>query len=252
MIRIENVSFAHGRARILHDVTLTIPKGGVTAVIGPNGAGKSTLLSLVARLAPLQSGSITVGGLPVDATPTRDLARTLAILRQDPGLASRLRVEELVGFGRFPHSRGRQTPQDRRIVAEALDQFDLTGLRDRFVETLSGGQRQRALIAMTFCQQTDYLLLDEPLNNLDMVYARELMRRVREAADRRGRTVVAVLHDINQAAAYADRIVAMRDGRVVSHGPPDAMMTPEALEAAFGYPVRVASLEGKPVILHHL
>lgn len=252
MIAIENVSFAHGAAPILHDVSLDIPKGGVTAIIGPNGAGKSTLLSLVARLASPKSGRITVGGLPVDTTPSRELARTLAILRQDTTMASRLRVAELVGFGRFPHSRGRMTSEDRTIVAEALEQFDLTGLADRFIETLSGGQRQRALIAMTFCQATDYLLLDEPLNNLDMVYARELMRRIRDAADARGRTIVTVLHDINQAAAYADRIVAMRDGRIVGVGTPAEMITPGALEAAFGYPIRVACVEGKPVILHHL
>ncbi|GLK54054.1 iron complex transport system ATP-binding protein [Methylopila capsulata] len=251
MIRIENVSLTRGGARILHDVSLTLPKGGLTALIGPNGAGKSSLLSLIARLQPLQTGRISVEGLPVDATPGRVLARTLAVLRQDPGVASRLRVRELVGFGRFPHSRGRLTPEDDAVVAATLDQFDLTPLKERFVETLSGGQRQRALIAMTVAQATDYLLLDEPLNNLDMRYARDLMRRLRARADA-GRTIVAVLHDVNQAAAYADRIVALRDGRLVAMGAPAEIMTPETLDAVFGYRMRVVEVDGRPMALHHL
>ncbi|WP_020188112.1 ATP-binding cassette domain-containing protein [Methylopila sp. 73B] len=251
MIRIENVSLTRGGARILHDVSLTLPKGGLTALIGPNGAGKSSLLSLIARLQPLQTGRISVDGLPVDATPGRTLAKTLAVLRQDPGVARRLRVRELVGFGRFPHSRGRLTPEDDAVVAATLDQFDLTPLKERFVETLSGGQRQRALIAMTVAQATDTLLLDEPLNNLDMRYARDLMRRLRALADA-GRTIVAVLHDVNQAAAYADRIVALRDGRLVAMGAPAEIMTPETLDAVFGYRMRVVDVDGRPMALHHM
>lgn len=252
MIRIENVSLSIGAAKILSDVRLDIPKGGVTALIGPNGAGKSTLLKLVARLTPLQTGLITVDGLPVDATPSAELAKRLAILRQEPGVASRLRVRELVAFGRFPHNRGRATPEDRRLVETALDEFDLAGLADRFVETLSGGQRQRALVAMAFVQGTDYLLLDEPLNNLDMYYGRELMRRLRRMADENGRTVVVVLHDVNHAAAHADRIVAMRDGRIVADGPPAETLSPKTLEAVFGYAMRVERIDGRPVVLHHL
>lgn len=251
MIEIENVSLTLRGAAILTDVSLTLPKGGVTAIVGPNGAGKSTLLSLIARLRPLQAGRIAVDGLPVDRTPSRELAKTLAILRQDPGVATRLRVRELVGFGRFPHAQGRPTAEDKALVEAALGQFDLLGLAERFIDTLSGGQRQRALIAMAFCQGTDYLLLDEPLNNLDMRYARELMRRLRAVAND-GRTVIVVLHDINHAAAYADRIVAMRDGRIVAHGPPAEMLTPATLEAAFGYAMKVATIDGRPVALHHL
>ena len=140
MIRIENVSFKHRATPILHDVSLTIPKGGVVALIGPNGAGKSTLLSLVARLQTLQTGAISVDGLPVDTTPGRDLARVLAILRQDTAVASRLSVRELVGFGRFPHGRGRMTAEDHTLVSAAMARFDLGDLADRLLETLSGGQ----------------------------------------------------------------------------------------------------------------
>lgn len=252
MIRIDNVSFKHRTTPILHDVSLEIAKGGVVALIGPNGAGKSTLLSLVARLQPLETGKISVDGLPVDTTPGRDLAKVLAILRQDTTIASRLRVRELVGFGRFPHGRGRLTDEDHAIVDAAIAQFDLTDLSDRFIETLSGGQRQRALVAMAFAQGTDYLLLDEPLNNLDMYYARALMRSLRSVADAKRKTVVIVLHDINQASAHADRIVAMKDGRIVADGTPAEILTPDRLEAIFGFQMRVETIEGKPFALHQL
>lgn len=252
MIRIECVSLRIRGAAILTDVSLDIPRGGVTALVGPNGAGKSTLLSLVARLRPLETGSIAIDGLPVATTPSQELARRVAILRQDPGVASRLRVRELVGFGRFPHSRGRMTAQDREVVAEALAAFDLDALADRFVETLSGGQRQRALVAMAFAQETDCLLLDEPLNNLDMAYARDLMRRLRAMADDHGRTIVVVLHDLNHAAAWADRIVCMREGRVVADGAPVEILTPERLQQVFGLKMRVEAIDGRPFVLHHL
>ncbi|RFZ87690.1 ATP-binding cassette domain-containing protein [Shinella sp. WSJ-2] len=252
MIRINNVSFKHRATPILHDVSLDIAKGGVVALIGPNGAGKSTLLSLVARLQALQTGTISVDGLPVDTTPGRDLAKVLAILRQDTTVASRLRVRELVGFGRFPHGRDRLTDEDHAIVDAAMAQFDLTDLSDRFIETLSGGQRQRALVAMAFAQGTDYLLLDEPLNNLDMYYSRALMRSLRSVADAGGKTVVIVLHDINQASAHADRIVAMKDGRIVADGTPADILTPDRLEAVFGFRMRVETIAGKPFALHQL
>ncbi|MCR6497887.1 ATP-binding cassette domain-containing protein [Shinella sp. CPCC 101442] len=252
MIRIENVSFKHRATPILSDISLDIPKGGVVALIGPNGAGKSTLLSLVARLQPLQAGVISVDGLPVDTTPSRDLAKVLAILRQDTTIASRLRVRELVGFGRFPHGRGRLTQEDDAIVDAAVAQFDLTDLSDRFIETLSGGQRQRALVAMAFAQDTDYLLLDEPLNNLDMYYARALMRSLRSVADANGKTVVIVLHDINQASAHADRIVAMKSGRIIADGTPGEILTPDMLDTVFGFRMRVETIEGKPFALHQL
>ena len=252
MIRIENVSLRIRATPILRDINLTIPKGGVVALIGPNGAAKSSLLSLIARLRPLQQGTIHIDGLPVDRTPGPELARVVAILRQDSTVASRLKVRELVGFGRFPHGRGRLTAADLEIVDQALARFDLTDLADRFLETLSGGQRQRVLVAMAFAQDTDYLLLDEPLNNLDMHHARELMRSLRAIADTRARTVVIVLHDVNQASAYADRIVAMQNGRIIADAAPLDLLTPDTLETVFGFRMRVEIIAGKPFVLHHL
>lgn len=251
MIEIEGVSHVIGRRPILRDVTLTIPRGGVTALIGPNGAGKSTLLSLIARLTPLEVGRITVDRLDVTRTPSRELALKLAALRQDTGIAMRLTVRDLVGFGRYPHSRGRPGPADAAAVAEALARFELDDLAGRFLDELSGGQRQRALVAMTFAQETDYILLDEPLNNLDMVFARSLMRRLRDLADDHGRTIVLVVHEINYAAAWADRIVALRDGQVVGMGTPDEMIALGPLRRTFGVDIEVARVGGRLVALHH-
>ncbi|MCI9867478.1 ATP-binding cassette domain-containing protein [Rhizobium skierniewicense] len=242
MIRIDHVSLQYGAARILKDVSLTIPKGGITALIGPNGAGKSSLLGLIARLQPLQTGSISIDDLSIASTPSRELAKKLAILRQDNQVASRLTVKELVGFGRFPHNRGHQTQEDREMVEEALQLFDLSDLSGRFLETLSGGQRQRALVAMAFCQDTDYLLLDEPLNNLDMYFARELMQSLRKIADQDRKTIIIVLHDINYASGFADRMIAMRAGEIVADGAPQALMTSKTLEAIYGFAIPVAQV----------
>ncbi len=252
MIRIEDLNLAHGGTPVLRDINLTIDRGGIIALVGPNGAGKSSLLSLIARLRPLQTGRIFIDGLPVTTTPGRELARRMAILRQDGVFAGRLTVRELVSLGRFPHNQGRSTPQDRARVEEALVQFGVADLAERFLETLSGGQRQRALVAMTFCQGTDYLLLDEPLNNLDMFHARHLMQSLRRMADEEARTAIIVLHDINQAAAYADRIIAMRDGRIASDGTPGEVLTVDTLAAVFGYRMQVTAAAGRPLVLHHL
>lgn len=252
MIVIENVSLSHRDTPILSDIDLALPRGGITALVGPNGAGKSSLFSLIARLQPLQKGRITVDDMPVDTTSSRTLAQRLAILRQDGAVSSRLTVREIVGFGRFPHHQGRPAPEDLALVDAALRQFDLQSLADRFIDTLSGGQRQRAMVAMTFCQGTDYLLLDEPLNNLDMFHARQLMRSLRAIADERRRTAIIVLHDINHAASYADRIIAMRNGRVIADGTPQAVLTKNNLEAIFGYRMEVEYVNGKPLVLHHL
>ncbi|MCG6203404.1 ATP-binding cassette domain-containing protein [Rhodopseudomonas sp. HC1] len=252
MIVVKNVSLAYQGAKILRDINLEIPETGVTALIGPNGAGKSSLLSLIARLQPIQTGSISVDGLPIGHTPSRVLARMLAILRQDPAIASRLKVRELVAFGRFPHNNGRATDEDRALTQAALERFDLTAFADRFIDTLSGGQRQLVLVAMTFCQGTRWLLLDEPLNNLDMFYARELMRSLREVADSERRAIVIVLHDINQAVTYADYIVALKNGALIASGTPDLIANTASLRQIFGYDMPVETYHGKPIVLNHL
>jgi iron complex transport system ATP-binding protein len=251
MIEIKSVSLVREGQRVLDAIDLSLPKGGITALVGPNGAGKSTLLSLGARLLPLQNGSITIDGLPVSSTPGKVLAKKLAILRQDPGPPPRVSVREMVGFGRFPHSGGRMTAEDRALVAEALDRFELTDLASRSLDRLSGGQRQRVMVAMTYAQGSDYILLDEPLNNLDMYHARKLMIELRRLADETGRTIVIVLHDINHAAASANRIIAMKDGRIEADGTPPMIMRTEVLEAIYGFPVEVVEAGGMRLALQY-
>jgi iron complex transport system ATP-binding protein len=247
VIRIENVTKSYGDTRVVDDVSLEIPAGGITSVIGANGAGKSTLLSIVARLLAPDTGRVTVDGLDVRTTPGPELARRLAVLRQENSMSVRLTVRELVAFGRFPHCGGRLTPEDRRLVDEAIDWFDLQPFADRHLDQLSGGQRQRAYVAMVLCQGTDYVLLDEPLNNLDMKHAVGMMRMLRRMATELGKTVVLVVHDINFASAYSDRIVAMRDGHVVAEGPTPELMEPAVLRKVFDVEVDVHEIAGQRV-----
>lgn len=249
MISIRNLSHAIDGRPILHDITLDLPRGGITALIGPNGAGKSTLLTLIARLTGIQQGQITVDDLTVGACSDRDLAQRLAIMPQQAHVSARLRVGELVAMGRYPWNRGRTGAEDRAQVTESLAKFGLTQLADRFLDQISGGQRQSALAAMAHAQGTDYLLLDEPLNNLDISAARGLMRLLRDMADAEGKTIVIVLHDINYAAAYADRIVAMANGRIAADGAPGAILTPQLMRDVFASDVEIIKVNGRPLIV---
>lgn len=252
MIKIQNVSHHIGQAKILNNINLTIENGGITALIGANGAGKSTLLSLMARLQPLQSGEIWLDEMNVAHTASRKIAQHLAILTQDNHIHSRITVSDLLMFGRYPHHQGRVSEQDKVIVQQALERFELTPFAERFLSELSGGQRQRALIAMTFCQQTGHILLDEPLNNLDMFHARELMRLLRQLTDELALTTVMVVHDINMAAAYADTIVAMKNGEIVQIGTPDEIITESNLKSVFNLEAQVLECQGKKLVVHHI
>lgn len=248
MIRVTNLSYQIGNKDIIRDISLEIPKGQITALIGPNGAGKSTLLSIIARLLPCKTGEITVDELDVRTSASNVLARRLSILPQVPEVAPRLSVEELVGFGRYPYHRGRPTAEDAVKTDEAIALFDLDELRQRPLDALSGGQRQRALLAMIYAQDTDYMLLDEPLNNLDIASSRALLQHLRRLAKDHGRTIVIVLHDINYASAYADQIVTMKDGALGPIGAPKDLISPSMIDDIFGTRVNVHLLGGKPLI----
>lgn len=251
MIELDKVSKAYDGTVVVDDVSLVLPKGGVTSIIGPNGAGKSTLLSIVSRLLPMTSGKVAVDGLDVTRTPGDQLARRLSILRQDNQLTARLTVRDLVAFGRYPYSKGRLTAEDAGHIDEALGFLDLHGLADRFLDELSGGQRQRAFVAMVVAQDTDYALFDEPLNNLDMKHASAMMRLLRGAADRLGKTIVTVLHDINFAARYSDHIVAMRGGRIARQGSPDEIMQAGLLREIFDTEISVHSIDGRHFAVYY-
>ncbi|GAA1455534.1 ABC transporter ATP-binding protein [Nesterenkonia lacusekhoensis] len=232
-------------------VTTEIQSGGVTALVGPNGAGKSTILTMIGRLLDIDTGEITVAGHDVVNTPSKTIAKILSVLRQENHFVTRLTVRQLVGFGRFPHSKGRLTIGDERYISEAIDFLNLTDLEDRYLDQLSGGQRQRAYVAMVLAQNTDYVLLDEPLNNLDMQHAVQMMKQLRRAADELGRTVVIVLHDINFAAHYSDRILAMKDGQVVEHGTPREIMRDEVLTGIFNTDIQVIEGPSGPLAVYY-
>ncbi|MGW4027921.1 iron ABC transporter ATP-binding protein [Streptomyces sp. NPDC004838] len=251
MIEFTDVSKAYGDDIVLGPVSGRIPAGGVTSLVGPNGAGKSTLLTIIGRLAEPTSGTVTVDGLDVHRAKSQDVARTLSILRQENHFTARVTVRDLVSFGRFPHSRGRLTRQDIAHVEDALDFLHLGDLQHRYLDQLSGGQRQRAYVAMVLAQDTRYVLLDEPLNNLDMKHSVRMMSQLRRAADELGKTVVLIVHDINFAAAYSDRIIALRDGRVAASGTVDAMMRAEVLSEVFDTPVEIHEADGKRTAVYY-
>ncbi|ULJ69078.1 ATP-binding cassette domain-containing protein [Wielerella bovis] len=252
MIEIKNISHKIGEQIILNNVSLNIPQGGITALIGANGAGKSTLLSFMARLQPLVSGSIAYNGRDLASTPTAEVAKILSILTQENSIHSRISVRDLLMFGRYPHHQGRPSEHDKELVEKAIVQFQLEAFANRYLTELSGGQRQRALIAMVFCQSTEFVLLDEPLNNLDMYYARNLMQLLRHITHDHNRTTVVVLHDINQAAAYADHIVAMQKGEVKFQGTPEEVFTVENIKTLFDMDVDILDYKGKKLIVHHV
>ncbi|WP_432784865.1 Petrobactin import ATP-binding protein YclP [Oligella sp. MSHR50489EDL] len=252
MISINNVSFEVNGTRILKSINLDIAKGGITALVGPNGAGKSTLFSLISRFHALKEGQITIDEMDISKTPNETLAKKIAILRQENSISSRIMVKEMLMFGRYPYHKGRPTSEDREIVENTLKHFDLHELRDRYLTELSGGQRQRVMVAMVFCQTTDYLLLDEPLNNLDMYHSRRLMHQLRHIADEYNRTIVVVLHDINYASAYADSIIGLKEGELVVQGKPAEVLNSNNLEKLFNVAASVVDVNGHSMVMHYL
>ncbi|ODT83427.1 MAG: iron ABC transporter ATP-binding protein [Pelagibacterium sp. SCN 64-44] len=251
MIVTSNVTKSYGETCVVDGVSLDLPQGGITSIIGPNGAGKSTLLSMISRLMAMDKGSVMVGGLDVTKTPSDELARRLSILRQDNHMTARLTVHDLVSFGRYPHSKGRLNIEDKAHIDRAIAYLDLDALSGRFLDELSGGQRQRAFVAMVLAQDTDYVLLDEPLNNLDMKHAMGMMKLMRQAADELGKTVVLVLHDINFASWYSDHIVAMKAGKVAAQGPAGEMIRPEVLSGIYEMDIKVHEIGGQLISVYY-
>jgi len=251
VITLNAVSKKYSSTVAIGPVTLEIPTGGLTALVGPNGAGKSTMLTMVGRLLGIDEGSIEVSGYDVTKTNSKDLAKIVSILRQENHFVTRLTVRQLVGFGRFPHSKGRLNQQDEEIISRSIDFLDLGELEGRYLDELSGGQRQRAYVAMVLAQDTDTVLLDEPLNNLDMKHSVIMMQHLKRAAQELNRTIVIVLHDINFAGHYADYICAMKHGKVVQFGTPEQIMQDEILTEVFETPVNVVPGPNGPLAVYY-
>jgi iron complex transport system ATP-binding protein len=229
MIQIQHLSKNYGSKKVLSDIQLSFPTQKITSLIGPNGAGKSTLLMMIARLLEPTQGQISLGNKDIQTIELKEYAQRVATLRQSPNFNLRLTVQELVAFGRFPYNRGKLTAEDQQIIDEALQFLEIENLRNIYIDELSGGQRQMAYLAMTIAQRTDILLLDEPLNNLDMKHAVHIMRVLRRLCDEQGRTVIIVIHDINFAANYSDHVVALKNGKLHFCGETSDVITEENL-----------------------
>src|SRR5690625_2248287 len=219
MVDIKGVFKTYNKKTVIEDVSLTIPKGKITSLIGPNGAGKSTLISMVSRLIAKDEGIITIDGEDISKAKDSELARKISILKQSNTMNVKLTVRELISFGRFPYSQGKLNRADWAKVDEAIDYMELRDIQHKYLDQLSGGQRQRAYIGMVLAQDTEYILLDEPLNNLDMRHSVQIMKTLRRLVNELGKTIVIVIHDINFASCYSDEIVALKDGRIVKQGP---------------------------------
>jgi iron complex transport system ATP-binding protein len=242
MIQVLSLSKFYGKKAVVEDVSVTIQPQKITSFIGPNGAGKSTLLSMVSRLLDADTGEVLMDKTDVRKMKSNDFAKRVSILKQSNYMNVRLTIRELVSFGRFPYCKGRLTEEDERIVEQSLEYMHLTDMQDRYLDELSGGQRQRAFIAMVIAQDTEYILLDEPLNNLDMKHSVQIMKILRRLVDELGKTVVIVLHDINFASVYSDWIVAMKDGRVVKDGPTEEIIQSDALKEIYDMDIPIQEM----------
>ena len=248
-----DLSLGYDERVVVDHVTTALPDGKVTVIVGANACGKSTLLRGMARLLKPRGGEVLLDGKSIHGIPTKDVARTLGLLPQNPIAPEGVTVVDLVGRGRTPHHGRfqRWSAQDETAVTRALEATDTLGLADRVVDELSGGQRQRVWIAMALAQETDLLLLDEPTTYLDVAHQVEVLDLLRELNASHGTTIVMVLHELNLAARYADHLIAMRDGRITSAGAPAEVITRQGVRAVFGMDCRVIPdpVSGTPMVV---
>lgn len=250
MMKMEQIGKSYGDKAILKEVNLDIAPGQLTAFIGPNGAGKSTLLSIMSRLLVKDDGILMIKGQEIEAWHSADLAKELTLLKQQIHFQVKFTVEELVAFGRFPYSQGRLTAEDYHKINEAIDYMELQEFRGRLINTLSGGQLQRVYIAMVLAQDTDIILLDEPLNNLDIKQGISMMKILRRLVSELGKTVVIVVHDINIASQFVDQMVGFKQGEIFCRGTPTDVMTKEILDDLYDMDVIVDDIHGKRICIY--
>ncbi|WP_026477602.1 iron ABC transporter ATP-binding protein [Alkaliphilus transvaalensis] len=251
MIEVKNLTKIYGDKRVVDNVSLEIKKGKITSFIGPNGAGKSTLLCMMSRLLKKNEGDVYIEGKELSQWKDKDLAKKLAILRQFNNINIRLTIRELVSFGRFPYSEGNLTDEDWKYVDEALSYMKLKDIEDKYLDQLSGGQKQRAYVAMVIAQNTDYIFLDEPLNNLDMKHAVEIMKILRSLVNDLGKTVVIVIHDINFASCYSDYVIALKDGRIAHEGSIDHIIESSVLGEIYDMDIKIENIENNRICIYY-
>ncbi|WP_162048650.1 iron chelate ABC transporter ATP-binding protein VctC [Vibrio taketomensis] len=240
-----------GQTPVVKQASAEFEKGKVTSIIGPNGAGKSTLLSMASRLVSKDEGQVYIDCKEIAEWDTKDLAKRLAVLRQANSITMRFTVREMIAFGRFPYSQGKLTQEDHHIINQAIDYLDLTTIQDKYLDELSGGQRQLAFIAMVIAQDTDYVFLDEPLNNLDIKHSLQIMRNVGRLAREMNKAVVVVIHDINFAACYSDKIIALKKGQVVAQGDVESVIQADVLESIYETPFNIIEVDGKRMCTYY-
>lgn len=248
---VKDLSKRYDGKTVVDGVSFSIPKGKVISLIGPNGAGKSTVMGMISRLIAHDSGLVEFEGKDIGKWKSKELSKRLAILTQSNSIQMKLTVRELVAFGRFPYSGSRITPEDTAVIDQAIEYMELEEFQDQFIDELSGGQRQRALIAMVIAQDTEYVLLDEPTNNLDIYHATNMMKIVRRLCDELGKTVILVLHEINYAAFYSDYICAFQNGKVAKFGTVEEVMTKENLSQLYQVDFEILNIQGKPLSIYY-
>lgn len=254
MFSVANLSHVIGQKRLLESVSATFGPGMITALVGHNGSGKSTLLKHLARQLKPSSGQVTYDGQPVDAIASRQFARQVAYLAQDHADTGLMTVEEFVACGRYPWhgALGRVTDEDRRAIEAAFETTQVEPLRKRIVSTLSGGERQRVRLAMLVAQNTRFLLLDEPTSELDVAHQVEVLSLIRRLSTERGCGVVIVLHDINMAAQFSDRIVALKGGRLIADDKPETFMNAATLSDVYGIAMDLLPRPGRSLPIAHV
>ena len=250
MVEVRNVSKRYGNKNVIDQVSVKIMKGKITSFIGPNGAGKSTLLSMISRLISTDAGDISIEGRMVNEWKSNELAKKISILKQSNHINIRLTIKDLVSFGRFPYSQGKLSKEDWNYINEAIRYMELEDMQDKFLDQLSGGQRQRAYIAMVLAQNTDYILLDEPLNNLDMKHSVQIMKVLRRLVEELGKTIVIVIHDINFASCYSDYIVALKDGRVIKEGTIEEIIESPVLKAVYDMDIQIEDINDNRICVY--
>ena len=251
MIEVKNISKKYGSKAVVNNVSFQIKRGKITSFIGPNGAGKRTVLGMMSRVLKKDSGEVFIDGKEISKWDTKELSKVMGILKQSNHLNVRLTIRDLVAFGRFPHSQGNLTAEDQVKIDEALAYMQLQDIQHKFLDELSGGQRQRAFIGMVLAQDTDYIFLDEPLNNLDMKHSVQIMKMLRRITDELGKTVVIVIHDINFASCYSDEIIALQDGEIAVTGTVNEIMQASTLSKLYDMDFNVQEINDKKICVYY-
>ena len=250
-MKIKSLNKFYGDKQVVKEVNFKLPRGKVISLIGPNGAGKSTVLNIITRLIAQDSGDVFFEDKELKQWKSKELAKKLAILTQQNNITMKLTVKELVSFGRFPYSGSNLTKEDHDMVDMAIDYMEMQEFSNRFIDELSGGQLQRAYIAMVIAQDTEFVFLDEPTNNLDIYHSSNMMKLVRKLSEELGKTVILVLHEINFASVYSDYIGAFKDGELFKFGEVKDVMTKENLKSLYNVDFDIQMINDRPISIYY-